>query len=156
MGRSCDIYSAKPGTLIKTPEFVIGVGVAATFMAPGGGAIAGLKYQISSRSPLVPIEQSQQHTENKMANDILEKRSPGGQFGQFPTSAQRVIGIDKRSQPPRREQKQLPKTSSFEPVWARQEPFEDRSIEFGQHDAIEEMNTPGEQGKSIVPRKFTT
>jgi len=60
-----------------------------------------------------------------------------------------VIFIDKWSQPPRREQKHFAKNGPFEPVWARQETFEDRSIKFGQDDTIEEMNNPGEEGKSF-------
>src|SRR5947209_4048417 len=100
--------------------------------------------------PLVPIEQAKQQTEDQMTDEILEKGGPGGQFGQFPTLRQRVIGIDKWSQPPCRDKKQFPKNGPFEPVWARQEAFEDRRIDFGQDDAIEEMKTSGQQSKLLL------
>jgi len=61
-----------------------------------------------------------------------------------------VIFIDQGSQPPRRGKKQFPKNGPFEPVWARQEAFEDRCIKFGQDDAIEEMNTPGQESKLLL------
>src|SRR5947209_19323539 len=105
-------------------------------------------------SPLVSIEQPKQQTEDQMTDDILEKRGPGGEFGQFPTPGQRVIFIDKWSQPPRRDKKQFPKNGPFEPVWARQEAFEDRRIDLGQDDAIEEMKTPGQQSKLLLSWRF--
>src|SRR5207245_7988175 len=78
----------------------------------------------------------------------------GGQFGQFSMHGQRVIFIDKGSQPPRRGKKQFPKNGPFEPVWARQVPFEDRRIEFGQDDAIEEMNTPSQESNLLLSWRF--
>src|SRR2546429_2483871 len=104
---------------------------------------------------LIPIKQPKQQTEDQVTDNILEKRGPGGESGQFPTLRQGVIFIDKWSHPPRREQKHFAKNGPFEPVWARQETFEDRSIKFGQDDTIEEMNNPGEEGKPTWSLRFS-
>src|SRR5437588_1081973 len=142
---------AKVARLLKIVYTCVGWYIHA---CPPGELIELMLHYMREELPLVTIEQSKQQTEDKMTDDILEKGGPGGEFGQFPTPGQRVIFIDKWSQPPRRGQKQFPKNGPFEPVWARQEPFEDRRIQFCQDDAIEEMKTPSQQSNLLLSWRF--